>query len=159
MSPIQPSVAWRSPSSGLSLVVPVSPSDQQDPTTADAFSASPSSASRSLSGFGHDANAPAAGPSNTVKTGRTPSRYDWTKHMDTIKRLYIDEDRTLKEVLEIMERDHNFVATAMSGAPRPKSGSLQAESSAWTALQPTCAAKRFLPAWYKRPRRPANKSH
>ncbi|ROW07239.1 hypothetical protein VMCG_03752 [Cytospora schulzeri] len=51
---------------------------------------------------------------NTKATGpgRCPSRYDWSKHMSTIKRLYIDEDRPLKEVMEIMQKDHNFIATA-----------------------------------------------
>lgn len=43
--------------------------------------------------------------------GRCPSRYDWSKHMATIKHLYIDEDRPLKEVMEIMQKEHNFVAT------------------------------------------------
>lgn len=45
------------------------------------------------------------------KPGRTPSRYDWSKHMPTIKRLYIDEDKTLNQVLDIMKEEHNFVAT------------------------------------------------
>ncbi|KUI56462.1 hypothetical protein VP1G_03775 [Cytospora mali] len=44
--------------------------------------------------------------------GRCPSRYDWSKHMSAIKRLYIDEDRPLKEVMEVMQKEHNFVATA-----------------------------------------------
>lgn len=43
--------------------------------------------------------------------GRCPSRYDWSKHMSAIKRLYIDEDRPLKEVMEIMQKEHNFIAT------------------------------------------------
>lgn len=43
--------------------------------------------------------------------GRCPSRYDWSKHISTIKRLYIDEDKPLKEVMEIMQKDHNFIAT------------------------------------------------
>lgn len=43
--------------------------------------------------------------------GRCPSRYDWSKHMPTIKHLYIDEDKTLKEVMGIMEKEHNFIAT------------------------------------------------
>ncbi|KAF3763830.1 hypothetical protein M406DRAFT_109056 [Cryphonectria parasitica EP155] len=54
---------------------------------------------------------PARSAAKGVKTGRTPSRYDWSKYMTTIKRLYIDEDKTLREVLEIMEREHNFIAT------------------------------------------------
>lgn len=48
---------------------------------------------------------------NGTGAGRCPSRYDWSKHMSAIKRLYIDEDRPLKEVMEIMQKDHNFVAT------------------------------------------------
>ncbi|KAI3400412.1 hypothetical protein diail_3429 [Diaporthe ilicicola] len=44
--------------------------------------------------------------------GRCPSRYDWSKHMPTIKHLYIEEDKTLKEVMGIMEKEHNFIATA-----------------------------------------------
>ncbi|ROV90734.1 hypothetical protein VSDG_08281 [Cytospora chrysosperma] len=44
--------------------------------------------------------------------GRCPSRYDWSKHMSTIKRLYIDEDKPLKEVMDIMQKEHNFIATA-----------------------------------------------
>lgn len=43
--------------------------------------------------------------------GRCPSRYDWSKHMPTIKHLYIEEDKTLKEVMGIMEKEHNFIAT------------------------------------------------
>ena len=47
----------------------------------------------------------------TFVGGRCPSRYDWSKHMPTIKHLYIEEDKTLKEVMEIMEKEHNFIAT------------------------------------------------
>lgn len=45
------------------------------------------------------------------RPARTPSRYDWSKHKPTIKRLYMDEDKTLREMMDIMEREHNFVAT------------------------------------------------
>jgi hypothetical protein len=31
--------------------------------------------------------------------------------MPTIKRLYIDEDKTLREVMEVMEKQYNFAAT------------------------------------------------
>lgn len=47
----------------------------------------------------------------TSAGGRCPSRYDWSKHMPTIKHLYIEEDKTLKEVMGIMEKEHNFIAT------------------------------------------------
>lgn len=62
----------------------------------------------------HGSSPEADGASTTatpVKSGRTPSRYDWSKYMPIIKKLYIDDDKTLKEVLEIMQREHNFVAT------------------------------------------------
>ena len=35
----------------------------------------------------------------------------WDSHKDTIKRLYLDERRTLKEVMSIMKEQHNFKAT------------------------------------------------
>lgn len=36
---------------------------------------------------------------------------DWAAHRSTIARLYADEDRTLREVMEIMKRDYSFFAT------------------------------------------------
>lgn len=36
---------------------------------------------------------------------------DWSRHRATIKRLYIDERRKLKDVMDIMATDHNFVAS------------------------------------------------
>lgn len=42
---------------------------------------------------------------------RSHSRLDWNRHMPTIQRLYIDEDKTLREVMEAMQEQHNFVAT------------------------------------------------
>lgn len=36
---------------------------------------------------------------------------DWAAHRPTITRLYAEEDRTLREVIEIMKRDHSFFAT------------------------------------------------
>jgi len=36
---------------------------------------------------------------------------DWEPQKPTIKRLYMDEDRKLKDVAEIMEKDFNFRAT------------------------------------------------
>lgn len=35
----------------------------------------------------------------------------WAHHRPTIKRLYLDENKTLKEVMEIMENSHKFTAT------------------------------------------------
>ncbi|POS78908.1 hypothetical protein DHEL01_v202702 [Diaporthe helianthi] len=40
-----------------------------------------------------------------------PSVSDWSRHRETIKRLYIDERRKLREVMEIMATDHGFVAS------------------------------------------------
>jgi hypothetical protein len=36
---------------------------------------------------------------------------DWASHRDLITRLYWDEDRSLKEVRELMRLDHGFNAT------------------------------------------------
>ncbi|KAG6357967.1 hypothetical protein INS49_013850 [Diaporthe citri] len=41
-----------------------------------------------------------------------PSINDWSRHRPTIKRLYINERKTLKEVMDIMARDYNFVASS-----------------------------------------------
>lgn len=54
---------------------------------------------------------PADASTRAIGAGRCPSRYDWSKHMSEIKHLYIDEDRPLKEVMDIMQKEHNFVAT------------------------------------------------
>jgi hypothetical protein len=35
----------------------------------------------------------------------------WTKHRDAIKDLYIDQDKTLNEVVDTMKREHGFQAT------------------------------------------------
>lgn len=35
----------------------------------------------------------------------------WIDHMPTIKRLYVDEGKTLKEVMDFMELEHNFTAS------------------------------------------------
>lgn len=42
-------------------------------------------------------------------TWATPE--DWATHRPTITRLYADEGRTLRDVIEIMKRDHSFNAT------------------------------------------------
>jgi hypothetical protein len=33
---------------------------------------------------------------------------DWDSHRPTITRLYVDEKRTLQEVMDIMQRDYHF---------------------------------------------------
>ncbi|ROW02542.1 hypothetical protein VMCG_06150 [Cytospora schulzeri] len=42
---------------------------------------------------------------------RYANKYDWDRHMSTIKRLYMDENMTLREVMDIMEKQYNFFAT------------------------------------------------
>jgi hypothetical protein len=44
-----------------------------------------------------------------VKWPTTPQ--DWNEQRCLVKRLYLDENRTLKEVMSIMERNHGFKAT------------------------------------------------
>jgi hypothetical protein len=41
-------------------------------------------------------------------------RDDWARHQSTITRLYIEEKRTLKEVMAIMERDYHFSKRCVS---------------------------------------------
>lgn len=36
---------------------------------------------------------------------------EWQNHFETIKRLYLEEDRTLADVKAIMQREYNFRAT------------------------------------------------
>lgn len=36
---------------------------------------------------------------------------DWARHRKTIKQLYVDEEKPLKEVKAMMERDFGFYAT------------------------------------------------
>ncbi len=45
-------------------------------------------------------------------TGRKwPLPEDWERHSGLIKRLYVDEDKTLNEVMAIMEEYHGHRAT------------------------------------------------
>lgn len=46
-----------------------------------------------------------------------PSTFEWNSQMPTIRRLYMDEDRTLKEVVRIMRVEHDFIASY--GIPFP----------------------------------------
>lgn len=39
------------------------------------------------------------------------SASEWEKHRELISRLFWDENRPLREVVEIMSRDHGFNAT------------------------------------------------
>lgn len=40
---------------------------------------------------------------------KDPGQEEWAAHMPTIKRLYMEEKRPLKQVMEIMARDYGFV--------------------------------------------------
>lgn len=40
-----------------------------------------------------------------------PTTFEWNSHLPIIKRLYMDEDRTLKEVVRIMRTEHGFIAS------------------------------------------------
>src|SRR5450755_2404214 len=50
-------------------------------------------------------------------TRRPTCEEDWEPHRARIRQLYLEEDRTLKDVMGIMEREHGFKAT--SGPPIP----------------------------------------
>lgn len=52
---------------------------------------------------------PAPAPFKAASLPR--SEQDWDAQRMAIRRLYLDEDMTLKEVMAIMERDHHFKAT------------------------------------------------
>lgn len=103
-----------STSSGLALNTDmvISPYSEGSPNSSYPWPISPDDSSGdSRHGSSPEADLLLGTSAKTPKAGRTPSRYDWSKHRPTIKRLYIDEDKTLKEMLEIMQREHNFIAT------------------------------------------------
>ena len=43
--------------------------------------------------------------------GRPPREEDWERHRETIKRLYLDKKKPLREVMVIMAREHGHKAT------------------------------------------------
>lgn len=45
----------------------------------------------------------------TVKQG--PAHEDWERHRATIKRLYLDEDKSLKDVMFIMKNEYDLHGT------------------------------------------------
>lgn len=57
-------------------------------------------------------DAPMAAPSQSLVVQRR-AKYDsaWETHKPTIRRLYIDEGRSLKEVMEIMKTRYGFEAS------------------------------------------------
>lgn len=54
---------------------------------------------------------PAAGSRCSERTQRFSSEVQWSRYRPVIKKLYMDEDRTLHDVMEIMKRDFGFDAT------------------------------------------------
>lgn len=48
--------------------------------------------------------------SRTTRASRLPGD-QWAKHRHNIRDLYICQDRTLEQVVEIMRKDHGFHAT------------------------------------------------
>lgn len=44
--------------------------------------------------------------------GRWASHADWDRHRPIITQLYIEEGKPLKEVIDILENDYSFKATA-----------------------------------------------
>jgi hypothetical protein len=52
--------------------------------------------------------------STVVSRDRWPNEEDWATHRFTIKRLYQDENKTLKEVMEIMNREYLVKATLVT---------------------------------------------
>lgn len=47
----------------------------------------------------------------SAKTRGFSTEVQWTTNRPMIKKLYVDEDRTLQDVMEIMKRDFGFNAT------------------------------------------------
>lgn len=45
------------------------------------------------------------------KEYESPGSFNWERHRATIKELYIDEGKRLKDVADIMKRDYAFNAT------------------------------------------------
>lgn len=50
-------------------------------------------------------------PSMTASSGQAASRAEWNRFRPIIKRLYIDEEKTLNEVMAVMEREYGHRAT------------------------------------------------
>jgi len=46
-----------------------------------------------------------------LRSNKWASRDDWERFRPLIKRLYVDEDQTLKNVMAIMLAEHGFNAT------------------------------------------------
>lgn len=78
-------------------------------------STSPSTGSETLSkGAVSENSGPSSGEDITVKApSKDSSRAAlkdeaWAKYLPTLRRLYVDEGKTLKQVMVFMETEHNF---------------------------------------------------
>ena len=56
-------------------------------------------------------NAPSLAGRAMKNAWATPD--DWERFRDTIKQLYLDQNKSLKEVMTMMDRDHDFHATSV----------------------------------------------
>lgn len=54
---------------------------------------------------------PQADGSESAATSKWASEKDWNSQRGVIKELYLQQDKTLKEVMAIMEHQHHFKAT------------------------------------------------
>ena len=92
----------------LGFLEPRIPNDISSPTV-DMFSVPPSQ--NVLPAESQDVSVPA--PAFATTTGRTRSLgagAEWSRHKDTIRQLYIEENRSLKITMEIMKEEHGFVS-------------------------------------------------
>ena len=48
----------------------------------------------------------------TKEISRPPSAEDWDRNWELITTLYVKDNRTLREVMQVMEKDHGFSATS-----------------------------------------------
>jgi hypothetical protein len=47
----------------------------------------------------------------SMQTGKGKRAAEWTKLQPLVKSLYMDQGKPLKEIMEIMQRQHSFVAS------------------------------------------------
>ena len=47
----------------------------------------------------------------SMQAGKGKRDAEWAKLQPLVKSLYMDQGKTLKEIMEIMERQHSFVAS------------------------------------------------
>ncbi|PMD31519.1 hypothetical protein L207DRAFT_472191 [Hyaloscypha variabilis F] len=83
---------------------------------------------------------PAPGPGHVAAASydRAASRAEWNRFRPLIKRLYVDEEKTLKEVIAIMERDYGHRASIKMYKARIKKWNLDKktkEAEAWALLR------------------------